>query len=538
MLSQAGARPWARDARDAAVAADVAAGTGGFVDSTAQAGGYPVLAPGTAPADTDNDGMPDDWETCAGMNAGVADNNGDLDGDGYTNLEEYLDWAAAPHAFTPVGVAVDLDLNTLNGGRSGLACTVGGAAGGTIALLADGHTARFTPTAGFIGLAGFTFSFTATGSTVAQTVGVAVSGHLPKALIWVGSPATWDIASTAGFRDGASASVFQPGDQVTFDQTGAGGVTLAGVLAPSSMVVDAAKDYDFGGAGSLGGAMSLTKSGVGKLTLNTANSFTGGTTVTGGTLTLGNATAAGTGMISLKDATLDIGALNVPNTLNLTGGCTLTGGSSCRIRALTGDGTANLNVTSGVFDLSGGMSAFTGTLAITTPSVVRFLGCAGGPDVTYDLGNTTASMSLRSLTPQVEMGALTGGSGTTLRGHTNNDAPNTFVIGAKGLDTTFAGVIANGTGAAARVSLVKTGVGSLTLTGANTCTGGTTVNEGTLNLLGNQGGATGGLAMNILNSTATAVNIGSAAQTAATTANFGAAAIVQLGSTARPWREI
>ena len=50
---------------------------------------------GPAGFDTDNDGMPDDWETAHGFNPAVADNNGDFDGDGYTNLEEYLNELAA-----------------------------------------------------------------------------------------------------------------------------------------------------------------------------------------------------------------------------------------------------------------------------------------------------------------------------------------------------------------------------------------------------------------------------------------------------------
>jgi hypothetical protein len=45
---------------------------------------------GTAPADNDGDGMPDSWETANGLDPDTADNNGDADGDGYTNLEEYL----------------------------------------------------------------------------------------------------------------------------------------------------------------------------------------------------------------------------------------------------------------------------------------------------------------------------------------------------------------------------------------------------------------------------------------------------------------
>jgi rhamnogalacturonan endolyase len=48
------------------------------------------VAGGRAPVDTDLDGMPDYWEIAAGLNPNVDDHNGDADGNGYTNLEDYL----------------------------------------------------------------------------------------------------------------------------------------------------------------------------------------------------------------------------------------------------------------------------------------------------------------------------------------------------------------------------------------------------------------------------------------------------------------
>jgi hypothetical protein len=59
------------------------------------------LTPTAAPADTDRDGMPDTWESARGLDPGVADHNGDDDGDGYTNIEEYLHERAA--ALVPGG---------------------------------------------------------------------------------------------------------------------------------------------------------------------------------------------------------------------------------------------------------------------------------------------------------------------------------------------------------------------------------------------------------------------------------------------------
>jgi len=48
------------------------------------------LTPEAALTDSDQDGMPDGWENSRGLNPNVADDSGDDDGDGYTNIEEYL----------------------------------------------------------------------------------------------------------------------------------------------------------------------------------------------------------------------------------------------------------------------------------------------------------------------------------------------------------------------------------------------------------------------------------------------------------------
>ena len=61
------------------------------INSQADVGGWPDLRSETSPTDTDRDGMPDTWETAHGLDlADPEDRNGDRDGDGYTNLEEYL----------------------------------------------------------------------------------------------------------------------------------------------------------------------------------------------------------------------------------------------------------------------------------------------------------------------------------------------------------------------------------------------------------------------------------------------------------------
>ena len=63
----------------------------GIIDSQTDVGGWPNLFTGPVPKDTDHDGMPDNWELQMGLNPNdPADRNGDLNSDGYTNLEEYL----------------------------------------------------------------------------------------------------------------------------------------------------------------------------------------------------------------------------------------------------------------------------------------------------------------------------------------------------------------------------------------------------------------------------------------------------------------
>jgi hypothetical protein len=80
-----------RDAVDARIVADVEAGTGRIIDAVNEVGGWTVHASLAAPPDSDGDGMPDAWENSAGLDPNdKSDGSADSDGDGYTNLEDYL----------------------------------------------------------------------------------------------------------------------------------------------------------------------------------------------------------------------------------------------------------------------------------------------------------------------------------------------------------------------------------------------------------------------------------------------------------------
>lgn len=97
ILAQVGATRPLRDSVDARVIEGVRGNSGRMINSPAEAGGYPRIAAGTPPPDSDHDGMPDAWERSAGLNPrDAADGARDRDGDGYTNVEEYLESLVAP----------------------------------------------------------------------------------------------------------------------------------------------------------------------------------------------------------------------------------------------------------------------------------------------------------------------------------------------------------------------------------------------------------------------------------------------------------
>lgn len=85
-------------------------GLGGMIDNEQDAGGWPNFATETRPQDfdTDHDGLPNWWEKAFGLNenskAGdFSDANQDTDKDGFTQLDNYLDWLAQPHFFMNSG---------------------------------------------------------------------------------------------------------------------------------------------------------------------------------------------------------------------------------------------------------------------------------------------------------------------------------------------------------------------------------------------------------------------------------------------------
>ena len=320
---------WQRDSVDQQLFAELTSwGTLGetiFNEFQLPMNGPGVVNGGTAYTDTDQDGMPDFWESGTGSNPSVANNNDPSpSGSGYTRLEDYLNWLADPHGVALTNTTVDVDLRQFTRGflNSAPVYSVTSATNGVVTLL-NGHVAHFVPTTGYIGTAGFQWTvLDADGGTLTRPMNLfftpAAHAFNP---IWHGDDLTnnWSVPGENNWFDGQSLLYpFHTGDSVTFDDSGSTNpaVNLVGALQPASVTFNAAKNYTFSGSGSLGGAMTLNKTGSGTLTLNTTNNFSGGTTVSNGTLIVNGSLSQST-MTVLSGGTLGgNGSLGLAPVLN------------------------------------------------------------------------------------------------------------------------------------------------------------------------------------------------------------------------------
>ncbi|MBN2274215.1 MAG: T9SS type A sorting domain-containing protein [Bacteroidales bacterium] len=84
--------------------------TSGLIDSQNEVGGWPEYhtpLTGNIPADTDHDGMPDSWENSHGLNATDPEDGKIIAGDGYSNLEHYLNSDIPYIPYIPSGLAIN-----------------------------------------------------------------------------------------------------------------------------------------------------------------------------------------------------------------------------------------------------------------------------------------------------------------------------------------------------------------------------------------------------------------------------------------------
>ncbi|EBC9111015.1 AIDA autotransporter-like protein ShdA, partial [Salmonella enterica subsp. enterica serovar Senftenberg] len=226
----------------------------------------------------------------------------------------------------------------------------------------------------------------------------------------------------------------------------------------------------------IGGTGRVEKSGDDALTLSGSNTYTGGTLISGGTLVANDVNALGTGDIT-DNATLALNAVgdfdnaisgsgkvekSGDDALTLSGSNTYTGGTlissgtlvASNVEALgTGDVTDNATLelnTGGTFD-----NAISGS-----GQVVK----SGDETLTLSGSNTYTGGTLISGGTLVASNVEALGSGDV-----TNDAV---------LELNTDGDFDNAIGGTGRVE--KSGDDALTLSGSNTYTGGTTINDGTL----------------------------------------------------------
>ena len=315
----------------------------------------------------------------------------------------------------------------------------------------------------------------ATLSAGTGVLNLVVSSYASQNLTWVGDGAgagLWNVAGDADWFDtgSSSASVFNNGDNVTFDNTSANQtVNLpAPFVSPKTVTVNSAS-YTFTGNGTISGSASLTDASSGLLTVLTTNNYIGGTIInSGGSLQVGNGTIGGA-----------IGSGPVQNNGSLAwdlpvGSETIGAVSGTGSLTVTGPGTLVLN---GADSLGGLTTVTAGTLKQGAPNVLPNGAGQGNLVVngTLDLGGQNATINNLS------------GSGTI-----NSSSVGTPILTVTGSGT-FTGPIENTVGSLT-LNLNASGQ-QLEVSGANTYSGGTTVTAGTLqagsaSALGNGGDIT------------------------------------------------
>ncbi len=312
---------------------------------------------------------------------------------------------------------------------------------------------------------------------------------------------------------------------------GANTVSLAMTFAATRTVTVSNAGTTLTISGNINGAGGLTKSGAGTVALSAANTYTGVTTVNGGTIaiaadaglgavpgapTAGKLTFGGGTLRTTASFTLAANrgiALTGAGTISTNPGTTLTyGGIAAGAGTLTKAGSGTL-ILSGANAYTGATTVSAGTLQLGATNTVP-----SGSAVTVSGG---ATFDLRGFSDAI--GSLAG-AGTVTSGAAG---AMTLTAGGNNTSTTFSGILQNGAGT---VALTKAGTGTLTLSANNTYTGTTTVSAGTLLVNGLQGASALSLNGGTLGGTGTVGAITSTASGGTVSPGVGGPGILSSGN--------
>ena len=294
---------------------------------------------------------------------------------------------------------------------------------------------------------------------------------------------------------------------------GTSGSITGDITDNAALAFDHSDDVNFNGI--ISGSGSLTQAGTGKLILTGANTYAGGTTIGGGTLQIGNGGTSGSITGDITDNTAlafdhsddmsfngvisGSGSLTQAGTgkLILTGTNTYAGGTTISVGTLQiGNGGTSGSITGDVTD--NGTITFAHSDTVTFGNIIRGTGrlSQAGGGMLFLTGANAYSGGTSLDTGTLSLGNASAiGTGTlAMAANTSLDFSSSFMLAnaitlsgdptinvGAGLNTTLSGGISDGTQAG---DLVKTGAGSLILTGVDTYTGGTEVAAGTLDVRG------------------------------------------------------